>query len=34
MWFVYGCIALTTPIGLFLARKWVMSGLHKAGEKQ
>jgi POT family proton-dependent oligopeptide transporter len=27
MWFIYGCIAITTPIGLWLAQKWVMSGL-------
>ena len=33
LWFIYGCIAMTTPIGLWLARKWVMEGLHtgKAG---
>jgi MFS family permease len=28
MWFWYGCIAMTSPIGLWLARKWVMKGLH------
>lgn len=28
MWFIYGCIAMTSPIGLWLARKWVMRGLH------
>jgi proton-dependent oligopeptide transporter, POT family len=28
MWFVYGCIAMLSPLGLWLARKWVMSGLH------
>src|SRR5436305_7774937 len=22
MWFLYGCIAIVTPIGLLLARKW------------
>ena len=27
MWFIYGCIAMASPIGLFLARKWVMTGL-------
>ncbi|MEP0845874.1 MAG: MFS transporter [Phycisphaerae bacterium] len=27
LWFIYGCIAMVTPIGLVLARKWVMSGL-------
>lgn len=28
LWFIYGCIAMISPIGLWLARKWVMSGLH------
>lgn len=28
MWFIYACIAMTSPIGLWLARKWVMAGLH------
>ncbi len=27
LWFIYGCIAMTSPIGLWLARKWVMAGL-------
>ena len=27
MWLIYGAIAISTPIGLRLARKWVMSGL-------
>jgi hypothetical protein len=27
MWFIYGCIALASPLGLWLARKWVMDGL-------
>jgi dipeptide/tripeptide permease len=27
MWFIYGCLAMTSPIGLLLARKWVMAGL-------
>lgn len=27
LWFIYGCVAMTTPVGLWLARKWVMSGL-------
>lgn len=27
MWLIYGCIAMTSPIGLWLARKWVMAGL-------
>ena len=29
MWFIYGCIAVASPIGLLLARKWVMAGLHQ-----
>jgi len=29
LWFIYGCIAMTSPIGLWLARKWVMAGLHR-----
>jgi MFS family permease len=33
LWFIYGSIAMTTPIGLWLARKWVMSGLHTVNEK-
>jgi dipeptide/tripeptide permease len=28
LWFIYGCIALSSPVGLWLARKWVRSGLH------
>jgi POT family proton-dependent oligopeptide transporter len=27
LWTIYGVIALTTPVGLVLARKWVMKGL-------
>lgn len=27
LWFIYGCIAMITPIGLLVARKWVMAGL-------
>ena len=27
LWFIYGCIAMSTPIGLWLTRKWVMRGL-------
>jgi proton-dependent oligopeptide transporter, POT family len=30
LWFIYGCIAMMSPIGLWLARKWVMKGLHPA----
>ncbi len=28
LWFIYGCIAMASPVGLLLARKWVMAGLH------
>lgn len=27
MWLIYSCIAMTSPIGLWLARKWVMAGM-------
>ncbi len=26
MWFIYGWIAILTPIGLILARKWMLKG--------
>ena len=29
MWFLYGCIAILTPIGLLLARKWAMQASEK-----
>ncbi|TWT45146.1 Major Facilitator Superfamily protein [Phycisphaerae bacterium RAS1] len=29
MWTLYGSIAMLSPIGLLLARKWVLVGLHK-----
>lgn len=32
MWFIYGCIAMISPLGLWLARGWVMSGLHPRNE--
>jgi len=33
MWLIYGCIALASPIGLLLARKWFMAGLaHKLAQ--
>lgn len=32
LWFIYGCIALTSPVGLWLARRWVMSGLQQPGK--
>ena len=28
MWLIYSFIALSSPIGLWLARKWVMAGMH------
>jgi proton-dependent oligopeptide transporter, POT family len=31
MWFIYGCIAMCSPIGLWLARKWVSGGLQAKG---
>ncbi|MCC7290472.1 MAG: MFS transporter [Phycisphaerales bacterium] len=31
LWFIYGCIAMMSPIGLIVARRWVMAGsMHKA----
>ena len=26
MWFIYGVIALASPVGLFLARRWMLRG--------
>jgi POT family proton-dependent oligopeptide transporter len=26
MWFIYGCIAMVSSLGLFLARKWMLKG--------
>ena len=28
LWFIYGCIGLLTPIGLWLVRRWVRAGLY------
>jgi len=28
MWLIYGAIATITPVGLVLARRWVMKGMH------
>lgn len=28
MWLIYSCIALSSPLGLWLARKWVLAGMH------
>lgn len=33
MWFIYGCIAMLSPVGLWMARKWVMAGLHTSQSK-
>jgi proton-dependent oligopeptide transporter, POT family len=29
LWLIYACIAMTSPIGLWLARNWVQRGLHQ-----
>jgi dipeptide/tripeptide permease len=34
LWLIYACIAMTSPIGLWLARNWVRSGLHRPEPKQ
>lgn len=31
LWLIYGCIAMLSPIGLLLARGWVMSGMQPRG---
>lgn len=33
LWLIYSCIAMLSPIGLLLARKWVMQGLHTPGAR-
>jgi MFS family permease len=33
LWFIYGLIAMTSPIGLWLARSWVRRGLHHPGRE-
>ena len=33
LWFIYGCIAMLSPIGLWLAHGWVMSGWHLMSAK-
>jgi MFS family permease len=30
LWFIYGCVAMASPIGLWLARKWVRAGLARS----
>jgi POT family proton-dependent oligopeptide transporter len=32
MWFIYGLIAMVSPIGLWLARKWMMKGFKTKAE--
>jgi len=32
MWFIYGLIAITTPIGLFLAKDWMLKGFKEKAE--
>jgi len=27
MWFIYGCVAMLSPIGLWMARRWAMAGV-------
>jgi len=31
MWVIYGVTALISPIGLILARRWLLSGIHSTG---
>jgi proton-dependent oligopeptide transporter, POT family len=33
LWLVYGSIAMISPIGLWLARNWVQSGLHHSEDR-
>jgi dipeptide/tripeptide permease len=33
MWLIYACIAMVSPLGLWLARKWVMAGLESNPKK-
>lgn len=33
LWFIYGSIAMISPIGLWLARKWVRRGLDTSGKR-
>jgi proton-dependent oligopeptide transporter, POT family len=30
MWLIYGCIAMISPIGLILGKRWVQKGVHTA----
>ena len=33
MWLIYALIAMISPVGLILARRWVLKGLHTRGSK-
>ncbi len=33
LWLIYGCIAMMTPLGLWIARGWVAAGLHQPKRK-
>jgi hypothetical protein len=32
MWFIYGIIAMVSPVALILARKWMMAGMKQRHE--
>jgi len=32
MWFIYGCIAIVSPIGLMLAKPWMVKGFKTKAE--
>ncbi|MBW1879413.1 MAG: MFS transporter [Deltaproteobacteria bacterium] len=34
MWLIYGAVALISPIGLILARRWVEGGVHQQPEQE
>jgi MFS family permease len=34
MWLIYGIIAMASPVGLVMARKWVMKGMSASGKTQ
>jgi proton-dependent oligopeptide transporter, POT family len=33
MWLIYGCIAMVSPFGLFIARKWMLKGFKTKHEE-
>jgi hypothetical protein len=33
MWFIYACIALISPVGLLLAKRWLIHGVKAKGEE-